>query len=43
MKEGAMVAFEGQVGVIRFRKSSHYEEMAVDFVPVDEGKASFSS
>ena len=38
MKEGAMVAFEGQVGVIRFRKSSHYEEMAVDFVPVDEGK-----
>ena len=38
MKNGAMVAFEGQVGVIRFRKSSHYEEVAVDFVPVDEGK-----
>ncbi len=38
MKEGALVMFEGQVGVIRFRKSSHYEDVAVDFVPVDEGK-----
>ena len=38
MKEGAMVLFEGQVGVIRYRKSEHYQEIATDFVPVDEGK-----
>ena len=38
MKNGAMVVFEGQVGTLRFRKSSHYTETAVDFVPVDEGK-----
>ena len=38
MKDGAMVAFEGQVGTLRYRKSDHYEEVAVDFVPVDEGK-----
>lgn len=38
VKEGAMVLFEGQVGTLQFRKSSHYEETAVDFVPVDEGK-----
>ena len=30
--------FEGQVGTLRFRRSSHYEETAVDFVPLDEGK-----
>ncbi|WP_298108338.1 N-6 DNA methylase [uncultured Bacteroides sp.] len=38
MKEGAMVLFEGQVGTLQFRRSSHYKETAVDFVPVDEGK-----
>lgn len=38
MKNGAMVVFEGQVGMLRFRKSSRYTETAVDFVPVDEGK-----
>lgn len=38
MKEGAMVLFEGQVGVIRYRKSEHYQEIATDFVPVDKGK-----
>ena len=38
MKNGAMVVFEGQVGTLQFRKSSHYKETAVDFVPVDEGK-----
>lgn len=30
--------FRGQVGTLRFRKSSRYTETAVDFVPVDEGK-----
>ncbi|GAB0482919.1 DNA methylase [Alistipes sp. cv1] len=38
MKNGAMVVFEGQVGTVQFRKSSHYTETAVDFVPVDDGK-----
>lgn len=38
MKEGAMVLFEGQVGIIRYRKSELYQETATDFVPVDEGK-----
>ena len=38
MKNGAMVVFEGQVGTLRFRKSSRYTETAVDFVPVDECK-----
>ena len=38
MKDGAMVLFEGQVGVIRFRKSNLYQEIATDFMPVDEGK-----
>ena len=38
MKDGAMVMFEEQVGVIRYRKSSLYQEVAIDFVPVDEGK-----
>ena len=38
MKNGAMVAFEGQVGIIQYRKSSHYQEIAIDFVPLDEGK-----
>jgi len=38
MKDGAMVLFEGQIGVIRYRKSEHYREVATDFVPVDEGK-----
>lgn len=38
MKNDAMVVFEGQVGTLRFRKSSRYTETAVDFVPVDEGK-----
>lgn len=38
MKDGAMVIFEGQVGTLQIRKSSHYSEVAVDFVPVDEGK-----
>ena len=33
-----MVLFEGQVGVIKYRKSDLYQEMATDFVPVDEGK-----
>ncbi|MFK2576482.1 hypothetical protein ACIXQX_24175, partial [Bacteroides fragilis] len=35
---GAMVLFEGQVGTIQYRKSSLYQEVAIDFVPVDEGK-----
>lgn len=39
MKEDAMVMYEGQVGTLQFRRSSHYEETAVDFVPLDEGKA----
>ncbi|MDB9197093.1 N-6 DNA methylase, partial [Parabacteroides distasonis] len=38
MKEGAMVLFEEQVGVIRYRKSDLYQETATDFVPVDEGR-----
>ena len=38
MKDGAMVVFEEQVGTLQFRKSSHYQEIAIDFVPVDEGK-----
>ncbi len=38
MKDGSMVAFEGQVGTIRYRKSSHYQETAIDFMPIDEGK-----
>lgn len=38
MKDGTMVSFEGQVGSIRHRKSNHYQEVAIDFVPVDEGK-----
>jgi len=38
MKEGAMVLFEGQVGIIQYRKSELYQETATDFVPVDEGK-----
>lgn len=38
MKDGAMVVFEEQVGTVQFRKSSHYKEVATDFVPVDEGK-----
>ena len=38
MKNGAMVVFEGQIGTVQFRKSSHFQEVAVDFVPVDEGK-----
>lgn len=38
MKDGAMVLFEEQVGVVRYRKSDHYQEVATDFVPVDEGK-----
>ena len=33
-----MVLFEGQVGVIQYRKSDLYQEIATDFVPVDEGK-----
>lgn len=33
-----MVLFEGQVGVIQYRKSDLYQETATDFVPVDEGK-----
>jgi len=33
-----MVLFEGQVGIIRYRKSELYQETATDFVPVDEGK-----
>ncbi len=38
MKNGAMVVFEGQIGTVQFRKSNHFQEVAVDFVPVDEGK-----
>lgn len=38
MKNGTMVVFEEQVGTVQFRKSSHYREVAIDFVPVDEGK-----
>ena len=38
MKDGAMVLFEGQVGTIQYRKSSLYQEVAIDFVLVDEGK-----
>lgn len=36
-KEGALVVFEGQVGTLVYRKSSHYEDIAVDFMPVDNG------
>uniref|UniRef100_UPI00262CBC77 N-6 DNA methylase n=1 Tax=Duncaniella muris TaxID=2094150 RepID=UPI00262CBC77 len=36
-REGALVVFEGQVGTLEYRKSSHYEDIAVDFVPVDNG------
>ncbi len=36
-KEGALVVFEGQVGTLEYRKSTHYEDIAVDFVPVDNG------
>ena len=38
MKDGAMVLFERQVGVVQYRKSNHYQEIATDFVPVDEGQ-----
>ena len=38
IKNGAMVAFEGQVGVVQYRKSDHYQEVAIDFIPVDEDK-----
>lgn len=38
MKSGALVMFEGQVGTLHYRKSSHYTETAVDFMPVDDGK-----
>ena len=38
MKSGTLVMFEGQIGTVVFRKSSHYADVAVDFVPVDEGK-----
>lgn len=38
MKNGTLVMFEGQIGTVVFRKSSHYADVAVDFVPVDEGK-----
>ena len=38
MKSGTLVMFEGQVGTVVFRKSSHYADVAVDFVPVDEGR-----
>ena len=38
MKDGVMVVFEEQVGTVQFRKSSHYKEVATDFVPVDAGK-----
>lgn len=38
MKNGALVIFEGQVDTIQIRKSSHYSDVAVDFVPVDDGK-----
>ena len=38
MQDGAMVLFEGQVGTIQYRKSSLYQDTAIDFVPVDEGK-----
>ncbi|GAB6863746.1 N-6 DNA methylase [Bacteroides acidifaciens] len=38
MKNGTMVVFEEQVGTVQFRKSSYYREVAIDFVPVDEGK-----
>ena len=33
-----MVMFEGQGGIMRYRKSELYQETATDFVPVDEGK-----
>lgn len=38
IKNGAMVVFEGQIGAVQFRKSNLYKEVAIDFVPVDEGK-----
>ena len=38
MKDGAMVAFEGQIGTIQYRRSNLYQETAIDFVPIDEGK-----
>lgn len=30
MKDGTMVVFEGQVGTVQFRRSSHYKEVATD-------------
>lgn len=36
-KEGTLIVFEGQVGKLEYRKSSHYSDVAVDFVPVDNG------
>lgn len=36
MKDGALVVFEGQIGTLKYRKSSHYSVVAVDFIPVDE-------
>ena len=33
-KDGAMILFEGQLGFLKFRKSTHYDETAVDFVPM---------
>ena len=38
MKDGSMVAFEGQIGIIQYRRSSLYQETAIDFMPIDEGK-----
>ena len=37
-KNGALVMFEGQVGTLQYRKSSHCTAVAVDFMPVDDGK-----
>lgn len=38
MKNGAMIVFGEQVGTLQYRKSSHYQEVAIDFMPVDGGK-----
>ncbi|MFS2832983.1 N-6 DNA methylase [Bacteroides uniformis] len=39
MKDGAMVMFEGQLGNLKMRKSSRYDDVAVDFVPMADIEA----
>lgn len=39
MKNGTMVMFEGQIGTIQLRKSNHYLDTAVDFIPMQGEQA----